>query len=113
MRGIYVANKYILMVLTEPVEGREEEFNDYYENTHLDEVLETTRLTSAQRFRLVDQVGGKCPVPYLAMYETEADNPKAVIENLNATRKDRLQSDALNSRTANVWVFEPIGPRHE
>lgn len=108
-----MSKNYLVMVLTEPTDGREDEFNDYYDNTHLDEVLATTTMTSAQRFKLVDEVGKVCPLPYLAVYETEADAPEDVIKNLNATREQRKQSDALNMRTAGVWVFEQIGPKHE
>ena len=104
--------KHLVLILTEPTEGREDEFNDYYENLHLKEVLETTELATAQRFRLAAQAGAECPLPYLAVYETEADNAEAVIDNLNATRSERQQSDALNRRTGRVWVFEEIGPRH-
>ena len=105
--------KHIVVVLTEPTEGREAEYNDYYEKLHLDEVLATTLMTSAQRFKLSCQQGMACPLPYLALYEVEADDAKEVLANLNATRAQRVQSDALNRDTAGVWVFSEIGPKHE
>ena len=58
--------KQIAVVLTEPVEGREA---DYYENLHLDEVIATTGWISAQRFKLTDQQGVACALPYLALHE--------------------------------------------
>ena len=54
-----------------------------------------------------------CPLPYLAVYEVEADDASGVLNKLNATRGERLQSAALNKRTAGVWVFSPTGPKHE
>ena len=105
--------KHIVVVLTEPTEGREAEYNDYYEKLHLDEVLATTLMHSAQRFKLTDKQGLACPLPYLALYEVEADDPKEVLANLNDTRAQRVQSDALNRRTAGAWVFSELGPRHE
>lgn len=105
--------KHLVVVLTEPTEGREAEYNDYYENRHLDDVLATTDWTSAQRFKLTDQQGMKCPLPYLALYEVEADDASQVLKTLNATRRERVQSDALNKRTAGVWVFSETGPKHE
>ena len=104
--------KHLVVVLTEPTEGREAEYNDYYENLHLDEVLATTDWTSAQRFKLVDQQGMKCPLPYLAVYEVESDDASSVLATMNATRAQRVQSDALNKRTAGVWVYSPTGPQH-
>lgn len=105
--------KHVVVVLTEPNEGREDEFNDYYENLHLDEVLQSTGWSSAQRFKLVDEQGRACPLPYLALYEVEADDSKDVLETLNATRNQRVQSDSLNKRTAGVWVFAETGPEHK
>ena len=105
--------KHLVLVLTEPTEGRVAEYNDYYENRHLDDVLATTDWISAQRFKLTDQQGMPCPLPYLAVYEVEADDASGVLNTLNATRGERLQSAALNKRTAGVWVFSPTGPKHE
>jgi hypothetical protein len=104
--------KHLVVVLTEPMPGRENEYNDYYENLHLDEVLATTGWKSAQRFKLSDQQGMACPLPYLAIYEVEAENAKSVLEGLNATRPQRVQSDALNRTTAGAWVFSETGPKH-
>ena len=105
--------KHLVLVLTEPTEGREDEFNNYYEHTHLEEVLDTTDFTSAQRFKLVGEAGEGAPLPYLAVYETEAPDAQSVLDNLSANRGDREQSDALNRRTGRVWVFEELGPKHE
>lgn len=105
--------KHVVVVLTEPTTGRDAEYNDYYEHQHLDDVLATTGWTSAQRFKLVDQQGMPCPLPYLAIYELESDDSPAILARLNATRAQRPQSDALNKATAGVWVFAETGPLHE
>ncbi|HCC43192.1 MAG: hypothetical protein CMP89_08595 [Gammaproteobacteria bacterium] len=108
-----MSNRYLVLVLTEPTDGNEDRFNDYYENTHLDEVIASTGWLSAQRFKLIDEVGEPCPLPYLAAYEAEADTAGAVLNRLNETRPERQQSDSLNKRTGRVWVFEQIGPKHD
>ena len=85
--------KHVVVVLTEPTAGREQEYNAYYEKQHLDEVLATTGWSSAQRFELVDEQGAACPLPYLALYEldTDSDDPRAVLAHLDATRPQRAQ----------------------
>ncbi len=107
-----MTKKHLVLILTEPTPGKEGEFNSYYEDLHLDEVLATTQLKSAQRYKLVDQAGESCPLPYLAVYESEAENAQDIIKDLNETRAQRQQSDALNRRTGRVWVFEEIGTKH-
>jgi hypothetical protein len=104
--------RYRILVLTEPVESQTEEFDEYYEHTHLDEVLATTGWQSAQRYRLAGQAGESCPLPYLAEYEAHANSADEVLDQLNSTRSQRVQSDALNYRTGRIWVFEETGPMH-
>ena len=106
--------KQFVLVLSEPTEGQQEAYHDYYEQLHLDEVLASTGWTSAQRFKLVDEAGQSCPLPYLALYETtapQAGEPGA-IEIMNNSRDQRQQSRSINKRTAAVWVFEEIGEQH-
>lgn len=105
--------RHVVVVMTEPTEGREDEYNDYYENLHLDEVLASAGWRSGERFKLVDEQGMACPLPYLAFYELEAENSKDVLAQLNATRPQRVQSDSLNKATAGVWVFAATGRKHE
>ena len=105
--------KHLVVVLTEPAAGREDEFNEYYEDLHIDEVLATTGWTSGQRFKLTDTAGADCPLPYLAIYEAHGDDPKQVIRTPNETRAERQQSSAINKKTAAVWVFSETGPLHE
>lgn len=104
--------QHLVLVLTEPTEGQEDEFNNYYEHTHLDEVIETTGWQTAQRFQLVDEAGEPCPLPYLAAYTVDVEDSDDVLKVLNETRAQREQSDALNRRTGRAWVFKAIGPEH-
>ena len=105
--------KFLVLVLTEPTEGREDEFNDYYEHVHLKEVLETTSWLSAERYKLAAEVGEGAPLPYLAAYEAEGESAQAVLDDLSARRAERQQSGALNKRTGRVWVFEATGLLHQ
>jgi len=104
--------KHLVIVLSEPVGGREAEFEDWYENTHIREVLETTGWNSGQRFVLSAEKGRKCPLQRLACYEAEAETGAEVIARLDATRSAREQSDSFNRKTAGLWVFSETGQKH-
>lgn len=104
---------FLVMVHSNPVEGREDEFNDWYEHTHLDEVLSSAGFRSAQRFQLEAQAGFESSHRYLAVYETDGDSAQEVIDRLNASRRERRQSKAIDNRGAALWVFSPTGERHE
>lgn len=104
--------RHLVVVMSNPVEGREAEFHDWYENTHLDEVLATCGWESAERFSLSAERGTRCDFSHLAVYEAEAESPEAVLDVLNATRNQRQQSDAIDLRNAGLWIFTPAGERH-
>ena len=53
--------RHLVLVMSEPVEGQEEAYNDWYEYTHLDEVLASVGWQSAERFELTDEQGLPCP----------------------------------------------------
>jgi hypothetical protein len=100
------------MVLSEPVDGRHDDYNEWDENVHLDEVIETSAMVSGQRFMIVDQRGAEVPNRYLAVYEVEVDDPREVFPSIDAKGAERNNSDALNREALGVWVWTPIGPKH-
>jgi len=106
--------RYLLVVPTSPVEGREKEYNDWYENTHLAEVLTIPGFVAAERFAMTGEpVAGPPPQhKYLSIYEIEAENINDAVEGLKERAKTMTLSDALNMETAGGVVFRPIGKRH-
>ena len=104
--------KHLVVVLSEPINGEENEFNDWYENIHIDEVLSTAGLASGQRFELTAEQGFKCPHRHLAIYEVKAENGDQVLKKLNDTRKKRMPSHTINRKSAGMWVFAESGPKH-
>lgn len=102
--------RHLVLVMSEPVEGQEAAYQDWYENTHLHEVLSSTGWQSAERFELSDEQGLSCPRRFLAVYEVEANDPATILPTLNARRDQRVDTNAVDSRYA-AWVFSPIGVR--
>jgi hypothetical protein len=108
--------KATLVVLTNPVSAdAEAEYNDWYNNTHLADVVAVEGFVSAQRFRVVDVPAmSDAPTPdhrYLALYEVEADDIGAVAEALvaSAGTDAMVISPALDAASARMFFVEPIG----
>ena len=76
--------KYKLVVLTNAVDGHEQAFNDWYDNTHLGDVLKIRDFTAAKRFKSVVPVMGEPFYGYCAIYDVETDNPERAIERLTS-----------------------------
>jgi hypothetical protein len=74
-----------LLIYTNAIPGQDDAFNDWYDNTHLPQILALPMVVSAQRFKLgpigVDTtaagslVDTSAPLPhtYLAVYEVTGD----------------------------------------
>ena len=76
---------FTFVALTNAVPGREQEFNDWYDNQHVKDVLAIPGFVAAQRF---ERVGGAVravsPYRYLATYEVVTDDPDAALQELLA-----------------------------
>lgn len=104
--------RYKLVVMTKPVEGREQEYNDWYQNVHLRDVVAIPGYQSAQRYRLLRSVvPGADRLPYLAIYEIETDDVDAAVRELSerAGAGGMVISGAM-SRDIFAAVFEELGP---
>jgi hypothetical protein len=104
-----------LIVFTEPRPGREAEYNEWYDQVHLKDVLETEGFVAAQRFELapaqMGELGENAPSRYLAIYEVETDDLAAALEKLNAGSGTMQMSDALDLEGARAIAYSAIGSR--
>lgn len=105
-------SEYVMVVMTNPVEGRDGDYNDWYDNRHLEDVLRIPGIVSAQRFHLAPAQRYDPPHPfaYLALYTIETDDIAAVLDELKARSGTALMpiSEAMASKRM-AYVFEPFG----
>ena len=89
--------KYVFCVFTDAVEGREDEYNHWYTNTHLADVVAVPGFVAAQRFKLEPSQDTPFQQRYLAIYEVETDDLKATKKALTQAAKSGAMpvSDAL------------------
>lgn len=104
-----------LIVFTEPALGREDEYNQWYDDVHLREVLEVEGFVAAQRFKLADaQMTGMdsgAPARYMAIYEIEGDHVEEILAKLASGAETMQMSDALEVNSAKAFAFTAIGER--
>lgn len=115
--------KNLLLVFANAVEGREEEFNDWYSGRHITETLNIDEnFISGQRFRLVDAQMTKdsadAPYHYLAIYEVDdleaADSALhsiARVERAEAVAAGRTPRHVMSSSMdpeLRTWWYIPI-----
>jgi len=105
--------KYTFLALTNPVAGKEDEFNEWYDKHHVPDVINVPGFISGQRFKLADsQFGGEASkgFKYLAVYEIETDDIAATIKELRARggTADITPSDAIDGQKVATYMFTPI-----
>ena len=49
-----MADKFIQIVYSNPLQGRDDEFNVWYDNVHVPQLLAVPGMLSAQRYNLLD-----------------------------------------------------------
>jgi hypothetical protein len=103
---------YKMVIFTSPVDGREKEYNDWYQNIHLGEVIAIPGIKSAQRFRLQRSMMPRPASPYLAIYDIETDDIDGVMKELErrALAGQIFISDAMAMDRTLATVYEECGP---
>ena len=101
-----------LVALTTPVPGKEDQYHDWYQNTHLPEVLSLPGGVSAQRFQLVAKLMGSDPNQYLAIYDFECDNPGEMLAAMGeASQSGKMtMTDSQDFSTTYTAFFVECAP---
>lgn len=104
--------RYQYVVLTNPVEGLEDEYNEWYTNTHLREVCQVPGFKGAKRYKIVPRESAKAPLKhkYLALYEIETNDVEASLAELSrrSGAGELIKSSALDSLTTSSTLVELI-----
>jgi len=101
----------VLLVFTNATDGDDVEFNRWYDEVHLKEVLEVPGFVAAERFDLsgVQMMEGERPHKYLSIYEIEGD-PEAALASLREMSPQMNMSSTLSGDAA-TSLYSQISPR--
>jgi hypothetical protein len=99
-----------LLVFTNPNPGRDDEYNDWYDQVHLKDLLDVPGIVEARRYRL--RSAGSPAEPsqrYLAVYEIEGDIEPVLTEMSARAGTERMViSDALDASSTLMGAFEEL-----
>jgi hypothetical protein len=99
--------------MVDPLPGGEQEYNDWYDNEHLADVVRLPGIKAGQRFVAVPSLRGHLPnQKYMALYEFEGD-VEETLETMRRTAANRPTSPAVDRSTALTYAFVAIGDRLE
>ena len=104
--------KHLLLALTNPIEGKDAEFNDWYDNVAYPTYKSLPGLVPLGRFKAADippmfEFQADNPYQYLSLYYFEADDPVAFMETIKASFADHPEYE-FSSTIDTSRFFEPI-----
>ncbi len=105
--------RHVLLVMSNPVSAeRESEYNDWYSNRHVGDVVDVPGFAAATRYVASEaQMVGPPQYKYLAVYEIDADDPADAVRSLRealATPGKMPVSDAMDRNSLFVHVYTAI-----
>ena len=108
----------IELVLSNPVPGMEDEFNEWYSDRHVHEIVRVPGYLSAQRFRVTRHRIGAAgsggmlePSQYLALYEVEGDPEEIIARFGEAVSAGQVTSSPALDPVFSGYFYEAIGEK--
>jgi hypothetical protein len=102
---------HVFFSLTNAKDGRDDEYESWYRDVHMPEVMEIRGFVSAQRFKVSEsQLSGMTsPWKYLAIYQIEGESPGDALAELSRRISSGAMSmsDALSPDVA-AWTYSPV-----
>ena len=102
--------KYILTTFSLPVKGEETTYNQWYNQVHLEDLLQIPGIKSAQRFQ-PQEAEGSLESPYLAIYEIETEDVTKVMQSMQDGSYKIHGSPAIDTSSIRMQVYEVLGDK--
>jgi hypothetical protein len=110
----------IQLVFSNAVEGRDEEFNDWYDNVHVPDLLAIPGVLSAHRYDLLETEINRdpaMPAPthrYLCVYEMEGDIDATMAKIQESVLSGGIMmTDAMDMMESRLSFWSPRGSKIE
>ncbi len=103
---------YKLVVMSNPLPGREAEFAQWYQEVHLPEMVALEGFVSARRYRHERTLGDRDAWSHLAIYEIETDDIDRVMNGLMTVAEggQLAMSEAIDRANSYAVVYEASDP---
>jgi hypothetical protein len=106
--------KAVMVVMTEPVAGKDDEYHEWYENTHLPEILSIPGVSAVQRFVAVPSTMGTVPQQrFVAIYEFDTTVEEAMEQFAKARDGASPPSPALDTSSVVIYTYEAVSDRRD
>lgn len=100
--------KYLMVVQSQPKQGRDDEYNAWYDGTHYGDICAIPGVKSGRRFERAMAPIGPQGLSYLATFEIEADDPASIMAEMGKRSADGTMKtgDALDAGATVLWFYK-------
>ena len=100
-------SKYLLLLQSNALSGREDDYAKWYDEIHIPEVLTQAGFRSAQRFNVSGELAGVCAHHFFVIYEIEIDgNPDSWLKSLKESQMEL--TDAFDVDSPFGVLLQPV-----
>lgn len=105
--------KYRIVAMSTPVPGKKLEFHEWYEKSHIPEVLAFPGMKGAQRHEHVMALMGDQPNQWMVIFDIELDDPQVLLEAMGKAGEEGrgTPTDAVDMSTVQMSLFREVGER--
>ena len=100
--------RYQLQIASRALPGREAEYDGWYEETHLGDVLALPGFISCERFERLS-ADGREVIELVADYAVETDDPAALLQSLFAATPTMTLTDSIDMDSVRFEFLRPTG----
>jgi len=100
--------KYVMVVQSQAKEGRDQEYNDWYDKVHFADICAIPGVTGGRRFDATPVGLGAAMLPYLATFDIETGNPASILAEMGqrSAAGQMAPCDALDAPATVLRFFE-------
>jgi hypothetical protein len=104
--------RHVFLGLTSPVDDQEHEYNEWYNETHIPEILSVPGIISARRFKTkVVHAPGAPAWKYICIFEVETDDLGSTLKALGEATSSPIS--ALDESVSGSIVAKEVFALHE
>ena len=100
--------KYVMVVQSQAQPGRDDDYNDWYDNQHFGDICAIPGVTGGRRLQEAAVMMGEPGLKYLALYEIETDDVGAFMAEMGRRGAEGLMpmTDAIDAPASRLWIYK-------
>lgn len=104
--------KYVMIVQSAPKEGRDAEYNEWYDTIHMAEICSLPGVVSGRRLAATPIAIPSPGAKYVTLYEVETDDIGSVMAEMGRRSQsgEQTPTDSLDRTSAVLWVYADMTP---